>query len=170
MGYFWYLAVQTETELEADRFVYEFDASPIRLGGVDVRFSVRRNREEGATRMCEVTPLYASTGEPVVSEGGPNSEEHANLITQIGHTLYDRLLKGPSFEMAVVGVECSCFYGLNPSELQALMRDLQEGYLTGLDGLMISKRLWQKAGEPSGLVARSEATYWIPWLGESFTR
>ncbi len=167
MAYWWYMAVKTASEEAATRFAAFFDQSPIKLGDQSIWFDVVASLYDKSWWGVEVVPHYGPKpdGWGVAMSGGPESEEHAKLMTQIGGILYARLLKAPPFDMALVGVEVESFYGF--TEFSDLMIDLRSGQ-SPCDGLVVSDAIWEEAGRPAELVPRHDGTYWCPWQGEHF--
>ncbi len=170
MAYHWFMTVEAESKEAAESFRTTFDTTPIELNGLLIGFSVEAERKDDLWWGVVVFPFFvpsdaATYPRGVAPCGGTESVEHAKLLTGIGNVLFDRLLRAPPFQIAILGVECESFFAFG--EHDDLVQDLQEGW-RNCDGLVISASLWETAGKPDGLVQRSDGTYWIPWQGETF--
>jgi hypothetical protein len=172
----WCLAVEVASEEAADRFVKEFDTSPTQLSEDDslwIWYSIGKEKERYVIVIPHHTPK--PTGPYVSASRGPNSKDHAQLLTDIGDDLYIRLMqcKAP-FEMAVAG---NVF-----GDHTELIKSIREG-VDNLSGVVLSAKLWEEAGRPATFVPLPEGcsrflprpegvpacstAYWIPWKGES---
>jgi len=169
MAYHWFMTVEANSEEGARKFAASFDTSPVQLEGRSISFVAEAERKDDLWWGVVVFPFFgsASKGQEsgVAPHNGAESASHAVLLTAIGNVLYYRLLRAAPFDVAVLGVECDGFFGFG--EHDDLVQDLRDGWT--LDGLVVSAALWEAAGQPPGLVRRSDGTYWFPWKGEPFT-
>ncbi len=165
MAYFFEMAVSFSDRKQANQFAARFDQSifkPNRLQDPSVGFDLHVH-ESGAC-LVHVFPHWENRPHDYLGvSGSAESEEHANLLTQVGHELYRRLKNYPGkYRMACVGFEASSAYFF---EETAFLENPEP-----FGGLVICEQLFNsedmKQFKRFNDSAMDEGYYWNPWLGE----
>ncbi len=94
-----------------------------------------------------------------LSTSGICSERDARKMTEVANHLYDLLRNIPSYRYAIVGVEVEEF------RLESEIQCLED---VNYDGVVLSKEIWNKIGNPEDFIPFQKNYYWRPYNGELY--
>ncbi len=155
----WYFGLAAEcgaSQETAQTFSRHFEGFILKLSdGLETSCAAGEEKDSEGNWWGVVTPHGVNLGSPLGSNPKLCDAKHT---TEIGFLLYEHLKSAPSFRYAAVGWEVVEFRNFS---------ELESSDLEILDGLVLSKEMWERLGGSSSLESFGPDYYWRPYRGET---